>query len=53
MSRIPYYLTREKLKQPDARPANGLFYDGLTDAYGAGLMGICAEKTAKDFSITK
>jgi acetyl-CoA C-acetyltransferase len=53
MSRIPYYLTREKLKQPDARPANGLFYDGLTDAFGAGLMGICAEKTASDFSITK
>ena len=41
------------MRDPDARPKNGLFTDGLTDAFGGGLMGVCAEKTANDFGISK
>jgi acetyl-CoA C-acetyltransferase len=53
MSRIPYYLSRDQLKEETPKPTNGLFADGLTDSYGNGLMGVCAEKTATELNISR
>jgi acetyl-CoA C-acetyltransferase len=55
MSRVPYYLPRGS-----GMPAfghfqakDGLIEDGLWDVYNQFHMGICAEKTAKKFDITR
>ncbi len=32
---------------------DGLAYDGLTDVYNNVAMGLCAEKTANDFKMTR
>lgn len=55
MSNAPYYLpnVRGGLKFGNAKMMDSLSMDGLTDAYEGCAMGVCAEKTAEDFGITR
>ena len=54
MSQIPhYYNARNGNKLGDVKLLDGLLQDGLTDVYNKVHMGVCAEKCAKDYSITR
>ncbi|EFX03009.1 acetyl-CoA c-acyltransferase [Grosmannia clavigera kw1407] len=55
MSRVPYYVPRASGLPAfgHVQMTDGLLKDGLTDVYGGFHMGICAEKTAKNHSITR
>ena len=55
MSRVPYYLPRAAQQPPfgDQKLVDGLVSDGLWDVYNNVHMGVCAEKSAKDHSITR
>ena len=55
MTRVPYFLNRAS-QQPafgEQKLIDGLVTDGLWDVYNQIHMGNCAEKTAKDLSITR
>ena len=55
MSQAPFYV--EKYRQGNqfghTKLLDAVALDGLTDAYDGCAMGVCAEKTAKDFGITR
>jgi acetyl-CoA C-acetyltransferase len=55
MSRVPYYLPRSTQLPPfgEIKLQDGLIQDGLWDVYNQFHMGICAEKTAKNYEITR
>ncbi|PHH80987.1 hypothetical protein CDD82_1406 [Ophiocordyceps australis] len=55
MSRVPYYVPRASNLPPfgNVTMEDGLIKDGLTDVYKQFHMGNCAEKTAKDYSLTR
>jgi acetyl-CoA C-acetyltransferase len=55
MTRVPYFLSRASLQPAfgDQKLQDGLIVDGLWDVYNQIHMGNCAEKTAKDQSITR
>ncbi|KAJ9663205.1 Acetyl-CoA acetyltransferase erg10A, mitochondrial [Neophaeococcomyces mojaviensis] len=55
MSRVPYYLPRAAQNPPfgNMKLEDGLLKDGLWDVYNQFHMGVCAEKTAKRFNITR
>ncbi len=55
MSNIPYYLLKARYgyKYGDGQLHDGLTYDGLTDVYNHCAMGVCADNTAKDMSISR
>ncbi|KAL2005565.1 hypothetical protein VTN00DRAFT_10058 [Thermoascus crustaceus] len=55
MSRVPYYLPRASQQPPfgNVNLEDGLIKDGLWDVYNQFHMGICAEKTAKKYDITR
>ena len=55
MSNIPYYLTKARYgyKYGNGELLDGLTYDGLTDVYNQCAMGVCADNTAKEMSITR
>lgn len=55
MSNIPYYLTKARYgyKYGNGELLDGLTYDGLTDVYNLCAMGVCADNTAKEMSITR
>lgn len=55
MSNIPYYLLKARTgyKYGHGELIDGLQYDGLTDAYNHCAMGICADNTAKEMSISR
>jgi len=53
MSNVPYYLARGELPYGGVQLVDGIVYDGLQDAYDKIHMGNCAEKTAKDYGISK
>lgn len=55
MSNIPYYLTKARYgyKYGNGDLLDGLTYDGLTDVYNHCAMGVCADYTAKEMSITR
>lgn len=55
MSNIPYYLTKARYgyKYGNGELLDGLTYDGLTDVYNHCAMGVCADNTAKEMSITR
>ncbi|KAF2436557.1 acetyl-CoA acetyltransferas-like protein [Tothia fuscella] len=55
MTQVPYYLPRASLQPAfgDTKLRDGLIVDGLWDVYNQIHMGNCAEKTAKDHSITR
>lgn len=55
MSRVPYYLPRAAQNPPfgHMKLEDGLIKDGLWDVYNQFHMGVCAEKTAKKYNITR
>lgn len=55
MSNIPHYLMSSRSGNPlgNAKLVDGLIHDGLWDIYNNQHMGMCAEKCAKDFAITR
>jgi acetyl-CoA C-acetyltransferase len=55
MSNIPYYLMKARygFKYGNGEVLDGLTYDGLTDVYNRCAMGVCADNTAKEMSITR
>lgn len=54
MSNIPHYMFARKPVTYGSVPLiDGIYHDGLLDAYDKVPMGLCAEKTAKDFEITR
>ena len=55
MSRSPYYIPRATSLPPfgNITLEDSLIKDGLTDAYDQHHMGLCAERTAKNYRITR
>ncbi|KAI9793778.1 MAG: hypothetical protein M1833_000670 [Piccolia ochrophora] len=55
MSRVPYYLPRASQQPPFGAQTleDGLIKDGLWDVYNSIHMGVCAETTAKKYSISR
>ncbi|KHN73958.1 Acetyl-CoA acetyltransferase A, mitochondrial [Toxocara canis] len=53
MSMVPFYLPRGEIPFGGARLIDGIPRDGLKDVYNDILMGACADKVAKQFSITR
>ncbi|MCJ7932088.1 MAG: thiolase family protein [Chryseobacterium sp.] len=54
MSLVPhYYNARVAAKLGDIKMQDGMVLDGLTDVYNKVHMGVCAEKCAADYNITR
>jgi len=54
MSLVPhYYNARLATKLGDIKMLDGMVLDGLTDVYNKVHMGVCAEKCAADYNITR
>ncbi|CAL4064396.1 unnamed protein product [Meganyctiphanes norvegica] len=53
MSNVPFYMPRGDSTYGGIKLKDGIVHDGLTDVYSNWHMGHCAEKTAKDLSISK
>jgi acetyl-CoA C-acetyltransferase len=54
MSMVPhYYNARVATKLGDIKMLDGMVLDGLTDVYNKVHMGVCAEKCATDYNITR
>jgi len=54
MSSVPhYYNARNATKLGDIKMQDGMVLDGLTDVYNKVHMGVCAEKCATDYSISR
>ncbi|SHE35191.1 acetyl-CoA C-acyltransferase [Chryseobacterium takakiae] len=54
MSSVPhYYNARNATKLGDVKMQDGMVLDGLTDVYNKVHMGVCAEKCAADYSISR
>lgn len=54
MSLVPhYYNARNATKLGDVKMQDGMLLDGLTDVYGKVHMGVCAEKCAADYGLTR
>ncbi|AKK74335.1 acetyl-CoA acetyltransferase [Chryseobacterium gallinarum] len=54
MSMVPhYYNARVATKLGDIKMQDGMVLDGLTDVYNKVHMGVCAEKCAVDYTITR
>jgi acetyl-CoA C-acetyltransferase len=55
MSQIPYYVPNARFgyKYGNAELVDGLAKDGLTDVYNQMAMGVCADRTAEKFGISR
>ena len=55
MSNIPFYVPNARwgYKYGNGQLIDGLYNDGLMDAYGRMAMGVCADNTAKEFDISR
>lgn len=55
MSMAPFYVEKYRSGHQfgHTKLLDAVAHDGLTDAYDGCAMGVCAEKTAKDFNITR
>ncbi len=55
MSNIPYYIPKARwgYKYGNNELIDGLYNDGLMDAYGLMPMGVCADNTAKKYNISR
>lgn len=54
MSSVPhYYNARVATKLGDIKMQDGMVLDGLTDVYNKVHMGVCAEKCATDYNISR
>ena len=55
MSNIPFYVPKARwgYKYGNGQLIDGLYHDGLMDAYGRMAMGVCADNTAKKYEFTR
>lgn len=55
MSQIPYYIPKARFgyKYGNAEIIDGLAKDGLTDVYNQQAMGVCADRTAEKYAISR
>jgi acetyl-CoA C-acetyltransferase len=53
MSSVPFYLDRGEHGYGDVKLVDGIQRDGISDAILGDAMGICAEKTVKDYGFTR
>ena len=55
MSMVPYYMPKARFgyKYGNAQLVDGLFHDGLSDAYDHQAMGVCADRTAEKYQISR
>ncbi|GMR34534.1 hypothetical protein PMAYCL1PPCAC_04729, partial [Pristionchus mayeri] len=53
MSRVPFYVARGEIPYGGAAMVDGVAKDGLEDAMLHDPMGLCAEKSAKDYGISR
>lgn len=54
MSLVPHYFNaRNATKLGDVKMQDGMVLDGLTDVYGKVHMGVCAEKCAAEYKISR
>ncbi|MEC5395291.1 acetyl-CoA C-acyltransferase [Bergeyella sp. RCAD1439] len=54
MSQVPhYYNARQATKLGDVKMKDGMVSDGLTDAYHNVHMGVCAEKCAAEYGLSR
>jgi acetyl-CoA C-acetyltransferase len=54
MSSVPHYLmARNAVKLGDVKMTDGMVKDGLTDVYNQVHMGVCADKCADEYNITR
>lgn len=55
MSRAPYMLpqARQGMRMGHGQVMDHMLLDGLEDAYGGGLMGVLAQKTADQYGLTR
>ena len=54
MSMVPHYINgRKATKLGDIQVIDGLVKDGLTDVYNRVHMGVCADKCAAEYNITR
>ncbi|KPM05835.1 acetyl-CoA acetyltransferase, mitochondrial-like protein [Sarcoptes scabiei] len=53
MSNVPYYLSRGNTPYGGMHLVDGVIRDGLTDAYDNIHMGLCAEKLAQTYGISR
>ena len=54
MSSVPhYYKARQATKLGDVKMQDGMVTDGLTDVYNKVHMGVCAEKCAAEYDISR
>lgn len=55
MSQIPYYLPKARygFKYGHGEVVDGLVKDGLTDVYNQLAMGVCADRTAEKYDISR
>lgn len=54
MSQVPhYYNARQSTKLGDVKMKDGMVSDGLTDAYHNVHMGVCAEKCATEYGLSR
>lgn len=54
MSQVPHYMVaRNAVKLGNVTMVDGMVNDGLTDVYNAVHMGVCAEKCAEEYNVTR
>ena len=53
MSNVPFYVPRGEIPYGGTQMNDGIVYDGLTDVYNKFHMGVCGERTATKFAITR
>lgn len=54
MSGVPFYANvRNGHKMGDMKMTDGMVYDGLTDPWGKMHMGVCGEKCARDYNLSR
>lgn len=55
MSNIPFYLPKARFgyRYGNGELIDGLQHDGLTDAYDGCAMGVCADNTARELSLSR
>jgi acetyl-CoA C-acetyltransferase len=55
MSNAPYYMTkaREGYRMGDGKLVDGMIFDGLWDPYNNVHMGVCGDKTAAEYKVSR
>ena len=55
MSNVPYYLDKARggYRMGDGKIVDGMIFDGLWDPYGSVHMGVCGDKCAAEYKVTR